>query len=113
KQIFINLVHNALKFTPAGGKITVWGKRKNGDLCFGVTDTGVGIPPEALPKLFNKFEQVKETKKRARGKGTGLGLAIVKRLVEAHAGKILVESEYGKGTTFYFVLKPVAGMEKN
>lgn len=105
RQVFINLVNNAIKFTPEKGRITVWGKRENGALRLGVTDTGAGIPKESLAKLFNKFEQVSATKHKAKGKGTGLGLAIVKRIVEAHGGGIGVESEYGKGTTFSFTLK--------
>lgn len=104
KQVLTNLAHNALKFTPAGGSVTIWGRLEGGLVRLGVTDTGVGIPKEALPKLFNKFQQVKETKKQAKTKGTGLGLTIVKQLVEAHGGTIEVQSEYGKGTTFSFAL---------
>ncbi len=104
KQILINLSHNALKFTPAGGSVTIWGRPESSFVRLGVTDTGVGIPKEALPKLFSKFQQVKETKKQAKSKGTGLGLTIVKHLVEAHGGTIEVQSESGKGTTFSFTL---------
>jgi signal transduction histidine kinase/ActR/RegA family two-component response regulator len=106
KQVFINLAHNALKFTPEGGTITIWGRAENAVLRFGVTDTGVGIPPDKIGQLFKKFEQIQETKKHAKAKGTGLGLVIVKRLVEAHGSRIDVQSQLGQGTTFSFCLTP-------
>ncbi len=104
RQVFTNLVNNALKFTPEGGQITVWVKDEVQFVRMGVTDTGVGIPKDEISKLFNKFEQVKATKEKAKGHGTGLGLAIVKQIVEGLGGKIGVESELNKGTTFYFML---------
>lgn len=108
KQIFTNLISNALKFTSQGGRVTVWLRDDNGMVKMGVTDTGAGISQEDIPKLFNKFEQVKQTMHKAKGKGTGLGLTIVKRIVEGYGGAIGVESELTKGTTFFFTL-PKAG----
>ncbi len=104
RQVFTNLVNNAMKFTPEGGEIKIWIKEELKTVKMGVSDTGVGIPANELPKLFNKFEQVKATKEKAKGHGTGLGLTIVKQIVEGLGGKIGVESVMGKGTTFYFVL---------
>ncbi len=105
-QILNNLVNNAIKFTPEKGRIDV--KIKPEDDSFikiSVTDTGTGIPHDQLDSVFNKFEQLKGIKNRTGGpKGTGLGLAIVRGLVEAQGGKIWVESEVGKGSTFYFTV---------
>lgn len=103
-QIFTNLIGNAIKFTPPGGKITVSAEVANGEVKVTVSDTGCGIPAESLGKIFNKFEQVKSVDPQTSTKGTGLGLAIVKELVELHGGQINVESEPGKGTRFYFVI---------
>jgi len=106
-QVVTNLISNAMKFTPAGGTITV---RVESDASIGgalvsVKDTGVGMSPEDCAKLFNKFVQVSSAKKNVSGmKGTGLGLSIAKGIVELHGGKIWVESELNKGTTFYFTL---------
>lgn len=122
KQVITNLVSNALKFTPEGGKITVnavqspkskvqslltsdLGPRTSDYVVVSVSDTGIGIPAEAVDKLFQKFEQVKGVREKVKGpKGTGLGLSIAKGIVELHNGKIWVESEQNKGTTFYFTL---------
>ncbi|MBI3291191.1 MAG: HAMP domain-containing protein [Elusimicrobia bacterium] len=107
-EIFTNLLSNAVKFTPAGGQITVRAELKGPHVEVTVQDTGHGIPQEALPKIFDKFEQVRtSTPSGHRIKGTGLGLTIVKGLVEAHGGTIWVKSEVGRGTTFHFTL-PVA-----
>jgi signal transduction histidine kinase len=104
-QIITNLLGNALKFTPEGGSITVLGREKGDFIEMGVADTGIGMPKEALNKIFSKFEQVTENKGKSRGsKGTGLGLAIARGLVLSHGGKIWVESELNKGTTFFFTL---------
>ncbi|CAM3339792.1 ATP-binding protein [Hydrogenibacillus schlegelii] len=99
EQIFINLIDNALRYTPPGGEIRITAERLASGLRLSVRDTGEGIPPEDLPFVFERF--YKGDKSRTRGKGgTGLGLAIVKRLVEAHGGTIAVESAVGRGTTF-------------
>ena len=104
KQVFTNLINNALKFTPEGGSVKVWIRDEAKTVRMGVTDTGVGIPKNEIGKLFNKFEQVKATKEQAKAKGTGLGLAIVKQIVDGMGGKISVESQPGQGTTFFFHL---------
>lgn len=100
ERVFTNLIGNAIKYTPEGGTITVSIAEDDGRLKCGVQDTGEGIPAEYLEKIFQKFEQV--TGQR-RG-GTGLGLTIAKFFVESHLGKIWVESEVGKGSSFYFTL---------
>ncbi len=103
-QVFNNLISNALKFTPEGGTITV-GARRTGEGMIEVTvsDTGPGIPPEDLPRLFEKFFQVKGAV-QTEVHGTGIGLTVSKEIVELHGGKIWVESEVGKGTRFLFTL---------
>jgi signal transduction histidine kinase len=103
-QIFSNLVGNAVKFTPPGGVITIGAELDGGAVCFHVSDTGSGIPPEHLPHLFDRFWQANRSDRR----GIGLGLPIVKGLVQAHGGEIRVESELGRGTTFTFTV-PVVG----
>ncbi len=107
KQILYNLLSNAIKFTPDGGSITVDGQRKGGMAHISVTDTGIGISPEAVKKLFQPFVQADSSTSRKYG-GTGLGLSLVKRFVELHGGKIWVESEPGRGSTFAFTM-PVSG----
>ncbi len=105
-QIFNNLVSNAVQYTEAGGDILIGLEEKEEVVSCFVSDTGIGIAKENMSKLFSKFEQIG----RVEGpgyKGTGLGLAIVKGLVEKHGGKIEVESDQGKGTTFFFTLKKV------
>ncbi|MNT76026.1 Sensor protein SrrB [compost metagenome] len=101
---------NALKFTPAGGRITVSAERLATEVRVEVRDTGIGIAPEHQQALFRKFYQVDSSSTRAHG-GAGLGLAISKALVEAHGGRIGVESEPGKGSRFWFVL-PLGPGEK-
>ena len=99
-QVFSNLVGNALKFTPKGGRIDVRGLMSGGDAVFTIADTGAGIPPENLPHLFDRFWQARETRRA----GAGLGLYIAKGIVEAHGGRLWVESTLGTGTTFSFTL---------
>jgi signal transduction histidine kinase len=99
-QVFSNLVGNAVKFTPAGGSITLSAGRADGKVHLSVTDTGPGIPPAQIPRLFGKFWQAK----RGDGRGVGLGLAIAKGIVEAHGGTITVQSELGRGSVFTFAL---------
>jgi signal transduction histidine kinase len=99
-QIFSNLVGNAVKFTPSGGTVTLSATRVDGRVKCSVIDTGPGIPPAQIPRLFGKFWQAK----RGDGRGVGLGLAIAKGIVEAHGGTIAVESVVGQGSVFSFVL---------
>src|SRR5262249_8972164 len=102
-QIMSNLLDNAIKYTPAGGQITL-GARPAGNMVeFYVKDTGIGIPEEDLPRLFERFYRVDKARSRELG-GTGLGLSIVKHLVAAHNGVARVESVAQKGSTFYFTL---------
>jgi signal transduction histidine kinase len=103
QQVLSNLVGNAVKFTPRDGRVTVCAERINDEVRFSVIDTGPGIPAEQLPHIFGRFWQAKSTDRR----GIGLGLAIAKGIVEAHQGRIWVESSVGLGSTFYFTL-PVA-----
>lgn len=105
EEIFNNLISNAVNYSPDGGKVTVTAKGLGEYVEVKVEDTGVGIAPEDLPKIFDKFYRVKHPKTR-KVMGTGLGLAIVKGAVEAHHGTLDVESVLGKGTTFR-VLLPV------
>ena len=110
QQVVVNLVHNALKFTPPGGKVTVSADRRDAEVAVVVADTGEGIAPEALPRLFERFYKV--DKARATG-GTGLGLAIAKHVVQAHGGRIWAESPgEGRGATFTFCL-PVEAPSPN
>jgi signal transduction histidine kinase len=100
-QVLSNLVGNAVKFTPAGGRVTIRVEAVAGSVRFCVADTGPGIPPEQLPHIFGRFWQADRSDRR----GIGLGLAIAKGIVEAHGGRISVESRVGEGTSFYFTLR--------
>ena len=102
-QVLNNLLGNAIKFTPPGGDIRIHVFRRGNDAVIEVSDTGIGIAPEDLPKLFKKFQQVDMSTTRRIG-GSGLGLAISKALVEAHQGTIGVRSVPGEGSTFWFSL---------
>ena len=103
-QVLVNLIGNAVKFTPQEGKVTVVLERNDNDYVqISVADTGPGILPEEANKIFSKFYQVANIAKQ-KPRGSGLGLAISKALVEMHGGKIWVESEVGRGSTFYFTL---------
>jgi len=132
-RVLANLVHNAIKFTPGGGRITITAQRtgeteatrtppeNSGDLRatrgthgtsesdagwiqVTVADTGIGIPAHELPRIFERFYKVDQARAHAGSRGTGLGLAIARHLVEAHGGRLWAESVEGKGATFYFTL---------
>ena len=101
QQVVVNLLHNAIKFTPSSGQVTVRADQQDRMIRFSVTDTGIGIASEDLPRIFERFYKVDRSRATS---GTGLGLAIARHLVEAHGGRIWVESEVGKGSTFYFTI---------
>jgi two-component system sensor histidine kinase BaeS len=103
-QVLLNLVGNALQYTPSGGKVTISAHAQDDEIHIAVADTGIGIPPEHLPHLFTRFYRVDKSRSRAGG-GTGIGLTIAKHLVEAHGGRIwAVSSGSGQGSTFIFTL---------
>ncbi len=104
RLVLTNLVHNAIKFTPPGGRITVSAQPAGEDVVFAVQDTGVGIPAEDLPRIFERFYKADRARS---GGGTGLGLAIAKHIVQGHGGRLWAESVEGQGSTFSFTL-PVA-----
>jgi PAS domain S-box-containing protein len=103
-QALINLISNAIKFSRENGQVRVRTQQQDKGLAIQVSDTGMGMPKEALPKIFDQFYRVHQPNQQI--KGTGLGLAIVKKIVEAHRGRIEVESEVDKGTTFTVFLPP-------
>jgi two-component system phosphate regulon sensor histidine kinase PhoR len=102
-QLLINLLDNAIKYTPAGGRIKVEAEPAQQGIKVTVSDTGIGIPEESLPRLFERFYRVDKARSREMG-GTGLGLAIVKHILELHGGSIEVSSQLGRGTVFTFYL---------
>ena len=103
-QILINLLDNAIKYTAEGGRVVVSAVEKDSkDIQFSVEDNGIGIPKEDLARIFERFYRVDKGRSKELG-GTGLGLSIVKHLVQTHGGKVWVESQMGKGSTFYFTL---------
>lgn len=99
KQILLNLVGNAIKFTPEGGTITIGAGFKDNSFALSVADTGIGIKPEDRERIFQEFQQAEDSTSKEYG-GTGLGLTLTKRLAELHGGRIEVESELGKGSRF-------------
>ena len=105
-RILLNLLSNAVKFTPRGGKVNVSAEQDGELMRISVSDTGIGIAPEDVARLFDKYEQARNRATRGE-KGTGLGLYITKQLVELHGGQILVDSKPGEGSTFTFTL-PIA-----
>jgi signal transduction histidine kinase len=107
-QVFENLIGNAIKFTPPGGRVTVGATAREQDVLFRVADTGMGIEADDLSHVFDRFWQAPGAKRR----GAGLGLAIVKGIVEAHGGDVWVESKPGQGSTFFFTI-PIAPADSN
>ena len=101
EQVLVNLIHNAVKFTRAGGEIILLAEPFDGSVRFGVCDTGIGIPEDEVARIFERFYRVDKSRT---GSGTGLGLSIAKHIVEAHKGKIWAESREGQGSTFYFTI---------
>lgn len=103
RQVFDNLIENAVKYTPAGGSVSVRGHRDDSRFVIEVIDTGVGIPSDSLSRVFDRFYRVDASRSRRTG-GTGLGLSIVRAVVERHGGTVSVESTTGQGSTFRVVL---------
>jgi two-component system phosphate regulon sensor histidine kinase PhoR len=106
-QLLLNLLHNAVKFSRAGGVVTVGATEQGHEVVMTVADQGVGIPRSDQPRIFERFFKVDRARERGQG-GTGLGLAIARHIAEAHRGRIWFESEDGRGSTF-FVALPIAG----
>ena len=102
-QVIDNILNNAIKYSPDGGNITVSMKTTDDQMILSISDQGLGIPKEDLPKIFDRFYRVDKARSRAQG-GTGLGLAIAKEIIKQHNGFIWAKSEYGKGSTFTIVL---------
>ena len=101
EQVLLNLVYNAIKFTNPGGVITISVKTRDHEILVSVSDTGIGIPCEELPRVFERFYKVNKARD---DEGVGLGLAISRHIINSHGGKIWAESEEGKGSTFFFTL---------
>ncbi|MFQ6173906.1 cell wall metabolism sensor histidine kinase VicK [Streptococcus anginosus] len=102
-QVIDNIINNAIKYSPDGGKITVSVKTTDTQMILSISDEGLGIPKKDLPKIFDRFYRVDKARSRAQG-GSGLGLAIAKEIIKQHNGFIWAKSEYGKGSTFTIVL---------
>ena len=109
RQVVSNLVHNAIKFTLSGGQVSIAAKSAGDEVVITVCDTGIGIPAEDLPRIFERFYKADRT--RSSG-GTGLGLAIAKHLVQGHGGRIWAESTEGRGSTFFFTLLLASQLDK-
>jgi hypothetical protein len=108
REIILNLVDNAVKYTPPGGRVALAAAARNGLVAVSVADSGVGIPADARDRIFEPFFRVEGTTAQQGQPSTGLGLALAKRLVEAQGGEIAFTSEPGAGTTFTFTLTPAA-----
>ncbi len=102
-QVFLNLLDNAIKYTPAGGSVVITANTRSGQVQIDVSDTGIGIPEKDLPRIFERFYRVDKARSRELG-GTGLGLSIVKHIVQAHGGQVWVQSVPGRGSTFSFTI---------
>jgi two-component system phosphate regulon sensor histidine kinase PhoR len=100
-EVVTNILQNAIKFTPPGGKVKVHTGVEGGEVVVSISDTGIGIGPEDLPHIFERFYKADKARNSA---GTGLGLAIARHIIQVHGGRIWVESEPGKGSTFIFTL---------
>ncbi len=103
-QVFTNLLSNALRHTPSGGRIRLGATYADGRVTFTVADTGEGIAPEDLPFIFDRLYRADKSRTEMHGEGTGLGLAIVRAIVEAHGGTIRAESQQGQGTTMFVTI---------
>jgi len=110
EQVVVNLFDNAIKYTPAGGHVTITAKNQGAEVCVDVTDTGLGIPVDDISRIFERFYRVDKARSRALG-GTGLGLAIVKHIIQGHNGRLEVKSSLGLGSTFSFFLR--SGVESD
>jgi two-component system phosphate regulon sensor histidine kinase PhoR len=106
-QVFVNLLHNAVKFSPDGGQVTITVRAEEGRIVSSVADHGVGIPRAAQARIFERFYKVDRARVRGETGGTGLGLAIARHIIEQHGGTIWVESTEGAGSTFSFAV-PIA-----
>jgi signal transduction histidine kinase len=104
RQAIANLVDNAIKYTPRGGRVTVTVARAGGDAIVRVTDTGEGIAPEAVPRIWDRLYRAEPSRARP---GLGLGLSLVKAIVFAHGGRITVSTEPGHGSTFTLILPSI------
>jgi signal transduction histidine kinase len=98
-QVLANLISNAIKFTPAAGRVSIRVRAERSEIVFSVTDTGIGIPSAELPRVFERFRQISKDRR-----GLGLGLHISKSIIEAHGGRVWAESEVGAGSAFHFAL---------
>jgi two-component system phosphate regulon sensor histidine kinase PhoR len=101
--VLINLLHNAVKFSPDGGEVVVGVREDEGEIRVWVRDPGIGVPAADLARIFERFYKVDRARVRGRG-GTGLGLSIARHVVESHGGRIWAESEEGEGSTFIFTI---------
>ena len=108
QQALYNLVENAIKYTPNGGQVTLRARARPEGVLFEVQDTGIGIPPADIPRLFERFFRGSSREARQQG-GSGLGLAIVRAIAERHGGKVWVESQVGKGSTFFLLIPHTQG----